>query len=203
MQSGFGADERSQSPEREILRTDGSVVRRETAKSISTTKGVLRGNGKSKPYAWQAPLDLPVDQDMAELEPMTSWERMAGEYQTMRLYPEGHLMAHVRPHLPAHVLPSDEMPHLKEGMEVWAAGLVVRRQRPQGKVVFITLEDEFGHIPLIVWPAVYVEYRLILREPVLLVRAKVSRREGTLNLVVEHAENLPSVKHTPKSMDFR
>ncbi len=204
MQSGFGVGERVQSPRGEGLRTDGSaVVRQQPPKPASTTKGVSQSNGKGKPYAWQAPLDLPVDQDTAELEPMTSWERMAGEYQTMRLYPEGHLMAHVRPNLPANVLPSDEIPHLKEGMEVWTAGLVVRRQRPSGKAVFITLEDEFGHIPMIVWPAVYAEYRLVLREPVLLVRGKISRREGTLNLVVEHAENLPSVRHTPKAMNFR
>jgi DNA polymerase III alpha subunit len=203
MQSGFGTDGRAESSQGESLRTDGSAVRRQPPKPTPATNGKSQGNGKGKPYAWQAPLDLPVDQDMAELEPMTSWERMAGEYQTMRLYPEGHLMAHVRPNLAAHILPSDEIPHLKEGMEVWTAGLVVRRQRPSGKAVFITLEDEFGHIPLIVWPAVYAEYRLVLREPVLLVRGKISRREGTLNLVVEHAENLPSVRHTPKAMNFR
>ena len=111
-------------------------------------------------------MELPIEQDMADLAPMTSWERMAGEYQTMSLYPEGHLMNHVRPKLSPSVLPSDEIPHLKDGMEVWTAGLVIRRQRPLGKAVFITLEDEFGHTPLIVWPAVYAQYRLVLREQI-------------------------------------
>jgi error-prone DNA polymerase len=151
----------------------------------------------------QQHLKIPVEQDMADLAPMTSWEKMAGEYQTMSLYPEGHLMAHVRPTLPPNVLPSDEIPHLKDGMEVWTAGLVIRRQRPLGKAVFITLEDEFGHTPLIVWPAVYDQYRLILREPVLMIRGTVSRREGTMNIMVTHAESLHTLKDTPSSKNWR
>jgi error-prone DNA polymerase len=151
----------------------------------------------------QQRMELPIEQDMADLAPMTSWERMAGEYQTMSLYPEGHLMNHVRPKLSPSVLPSDEIPHLKDGMEVWTAGLVIRRQRPLGKAVFITLEDEFGHTPLIVWPAVYAQYRLVLREPVLLIRGTVSCREGTMNIMVTHAESLQTLKDTPGSKNWR
>ena len=147
-------------------------------------------------------MEIPVEQDMADLAPMTSWERMAGEYQTMSLYPKGHLMQHIRPNLPSHVLPSDEVPHLKDGIEVWTAGLVIRRQRPLGKAVFITLEDEFGLIPLIIWPTVYAQYRLILREPVLMIRGTVSQREGTLNIMVTHAENLHTLKDTPRSKNW-
>jgi error-prone DNA polymerase len=139
---------------------------------------------------------------MASLTPMTGWEEMAGEYQTMSLYPQGHLMGHMRPHLSRDILPSDELPHLQEGMEVWVAGLVIRRQRPLGKTVFITLEDEFGHIPLIVWPSVYARYRLVLREPVLKVRGKVSRREGTLNIAVTHAESLRTLRTTPSAKNW-
>ena len=45
------------------------------------------------------------------------------------------------------------------------AGLVIRRQRPLSRAVFMTLEDEFGHIPLMVMPKVYERYRMVLREP--------------------------------------
>ena len=139
---------------------------------------------------------------MASLTPMTGWEEMAGEYQTMGLYPQGHLMGHMRPHLSRDILPSDELAHLEEGMDVWVAGLVIRRQRPLGKTVFITLEDEFGHIPLIVWPSVYARYRLVLREPVLKVRGRVSRREGTLNIAVTHAESLQTLRTTPSAKNW-
>ena len=112
-------------------------------------------------------------------------------------------MNHIRPKLPSRVLPSGELPHLKDGTEVWTAGLVIRRQRPLGKAVFITLEDEFGHIPLIVWPAVYAQYRLVLREPVLMMKGKISRREGTMNITVTHAESLHTLKDTPSAKNWR
>jgi len=50
------------------------------------------------------------------------------------------------------------------------AGLVIRRQRPRGKVVFITLEDEFGHIPLMVFPQVYERQELKFKSPFLIVK---------------------------------
>ena len=155
-----------------------------------------------RPGGGQQPLELPVEQDMAELPGMSEWEAMAGEYRTLGLYPDGHLMAHMRPHLGAGVVPSNEVPGLDDGEKVTVAGLVIRRQRPLAKAVFITLEDEFGHTPLIVWPAVYDRYRQVLREPVLRVKGVVSRRDGTLNIVVTHAESLTAFANTPKSKNW-
>ena len=58
------------------------------------------------------------------------------------------------------------------------AGLVIRRQHPVAQAIFMTLEDEYGHVPLIVWPKVFQRYRLVLREPVLKVRGTVSPPGG-------------------------
>ena len=154
------------------------------------------------PVGNQQALQLPVEQDAAELPDLSEWEAMAGEYATMGLYPNGHLMALIRPHLSSDVLSSHEVPDLSDGAEVAVAGLVIRRQRPLGNAVFITLEDEFGHIPLIVWPKVYDRYRLVMREPVLTVRGVVSRREGTLNIVVTHAEAVATVRDPPKAKNW-
>ena len=184
------------------LRYRPTPLVRSTSNGRGTSNGVGHAMPKAQRLPWQQPLELPVEQDMASLTPMTGWEEMAGEYQTMSLYPQGHLMGHMRPHLSRDILLSDELPHLEEGMEVWVAGLVIRRQRPLGKTVFITLEDEFGHIPLIVWPKVYARYRLVLREPVLKVRGKVSRREGTLNIAVTHAESLQTLRTTPSAKNW-
>jgi error-prone DNA polymerase len=156
-----------------------------------------------RPVGEQRPLALPVVQDMPGLPGLTDWEEMVGEYRTMGLYPDGHLMAKLRPALDADILPSDEVAHLRDGEEVAVAGLVVRRQRPLAKAVFITLEDEFGHMPVVVWPKTYERYRLVLREPLLKVRGKVSRREGTMNIVLTHAEVLEGPSHTPESRSWR
>ena len=152
-----------------------------------------------RPGGEQQTLQLPVEQDMAELPGMSQWEIMADEYQTLSLYPRGHLMAALRPRLDADVLPSHKVTELADGESVTVAGLVIRRQRPLGRAVFITLEDEFGHIPLVVWPKVYKRYRLATREPVLLVRGVVSRREGALNVVVTHAEPILYSRRLPSA----
>ncbi len=88
-------------------------------------------------------------------------------------------------------------------MEVSVAGLVIRRQRPLAKAVFITLEDEFGHSPIVVWPKTYQRYRHVLREAVLKVRGVVSRREGTLNIVLTHAEPISAMDKLPESHSWR
>jgi error-prone DNA polymerase len=156
-----------------------------------------------RPVDGQQRLGLPVEQDMAELPGLSEWEEMAGEYRTMGLYPGGHLMAKLRPSLDPGIVPSDEVPHLRDGEETTVAGLVIRRQRPLAKAVFLTLEDEFGHTPVVVWPKTYERYRLVLREPLLKVRGTVSRREGTLNIVLTHAEVLEGPRHTPEARSWR
>jgi error-prone DNA polymerase len=74
----------------------------------------------------------------------------------------------------------------KDGDLVKVAGLVARPlQHPLAEAYFLSLEDEFGFIPLIVWPSTYEEYKRELREPFMLVEGTISRREGTLNIVVQ------------------
>ena len=151
----------------------------------------------------QLALPLPVEQDMAELPPQDQWEIMMDEYRTLGLHPQGHLMALLRPHLPSGVLTSPEVSGLPNGEEVSVAGLIIRRQRPLGKAVFLTLEDEFGHIPIIVWPKIFLRYRMVLKEPVVVVRGEVSRRDGTMNIVAKHAENIQGARHLPKAKNWQ
>ena len=158
---------------------------------------------RHRPGGGRQMLDLPAEQDMAGLSPLTQWEAMAGEYQTMGLYPGGHLMEAMRPHLGPDVLTSQDIPNLKDGERVTVAGLVIRRQRPLSKAVFITLEDEFGHIPLMVWPAAYERYRLVIKEPVLKAWGTVSRREGALNIVLEGAEAVHAPRDLPVAKSWQ
>ena len=83
------------------------------------------------------------------------------------------------------------------------AGLVIRRQRPHGKVVFITLEDEFGHIPCMVFSGVYEKYEHRFRSPFLVVRGRLTRREGTHNVVVTGVKPFRALDRVPASRDFR
>ena len=43
---------------------------------------------------------------------------------------------------------------------------------------------------MMVWPKTYERYRLVLREPLLVASGFVSRRDGTMNIMLTHAEVL-------------
>jgi len=150
----------------------------------------------------QLPLEMPVDQDMPALPEATDWEVMEGEYRTMGIHPRSHLMAHLRAQLPQ-VTTSAEIWSKPDSAEVQVAGLVVRRQRPQAKAYFLTLEDEFGHTPTLAWLSTYQQYRHVIREPALLITGTVSAREGTMNVVIRHVEPLPNLGHaSPPSKNW-
>ena len=156
-----------------------------------------------RPINTQQPLPLPVEQDMAELPEQSQWETMGEEYRIMGLYPEGHLMALARLYLRPGILSSRDLDAKADGEIVTVAGLVIRRQRPLAKAVFLTLEDEFGHIPLVVWPGEFAKYRQVIREPLLVIRGQVSRRDGTMNIVAQHVEPMPAMNHLPKAKSWQ
>jgi error-prone DNA polymerase len=159
-----------------------------------------------RPVNSQLGLSLPVKQDIVELNAPSEWERMKEEYGILSLYPSGHIMAKLRPHLKPGICCSKDIAGLGDGAEVTTAGLVIRRQRPQGRVVFITLEDEFGHIPLMVFPQVYEIQEHKFKSPFLMVKGRLTRREGTHNLVVSHVRPFNTVEKLdkiPHSKDWR
>jgi error-prone DNA polymerase len=155
-----------------------------------------------RPMNSQLALPLPVRQDMVDLEAPGDWERMQEEYSVLSLFPAGHIMGRLRPRFHGSVYCSKDIERLKDGAEVITAGLVIRRQRPRGKVVFITLEDEFGHIPLMVFPQIYERQELKFRSPFLVVKGKLSRREGTHNVVVMQVKPFRALEQVPASKDW-
>jgi error-prone DNA polymerase len=71
--------------------------------------------------------------------------------------------------------------------------MVVARQRPStaNGVVFMLLEDEHGHINLIVPPPVYERHRAVVRgEPLVLARGRFEHVGRNRNIVVAHLETL-------------
>jgi error-prone DNA polymerase len=156
-----------------------------------------------RPINSQLSLPLPIKQDMVELVAPDEWEKMQEEYNVLSLFPVGHIMERLRPRFKANMITSKDIARLGDGAEVMAAGLVIRRQRPLGKVVFITLEDEFGHIPLMVFPQVYERQEHKFKSPFLVVRGSLSRREGTHNVVVNQVRPFSALEKTPKTRDWR
>ncbi len=140
------------------------------------------------PAGRQMPLPLSIEQDMVSLADMTAWERMAAEYENLGLSPVHHPLAFVRRGLHEGVVSSRHLDRLPDGAMMEIAGLVVCRQHPMTAkgFVFLLLEDEFGLANVVVKPKLYASARSVIRsEPFLLVRGRLQKREGTLNVVAE------------------
>jgi error-prone DNA polymerase len=156
-----------------------------------------------RPVNSQLSLSLPVEQDMVDLESPGEWEMMKEEYGVLSLFPVGHVMARLRSRFNGGFYTSRDINKLGNGSEVTIAGLVIRRQRPHGKVVFMTLEDEFGLIPLMVFPQVYERQEYEFKSPFLVVKGKLSRREGTYNVVVTQVKPFRVLDKLPQSRNWR
>jgi len=156
-----------------------------------------------RPINQQLLLPLPVEQDLVELSPPGDWERMKEEYSLLSMFPAGHIMSRLRTRFGKGFCTSRDIEGLASGAPVTAAGLVIRRQRPRRKVVFITLEDEFGHIPCMVFPQVYERYEHDFKSPFIVVKGTLTRREGTHNVVISGVQPFQTMEKAPQSRDWR
>ena len=152
----------------------------------------------------QLALPLPAANPPAALTATSRARRMLDEYAMLGLCPDGHVMELLRPQLGPEVLTSDGLLGCRDGDVVRVAGRVVRRQRPLAAAVFLTLEDEFGLIPLAVWPAQWERLKGALRRSLVVVEGQVSRRDDTLNVAVQNAWPLAlDLDHRHGRQDWR
>ena len=152
----------------------------------------------------QRAFPISVEDGVPDLADFSAYDKMAGEYGVMGIYPKGHVMEFVRPSLSAGVLPASAVEDVDEGREILVAGWPVVRQHPRGKdgTVFVTIEDETGDVQLIVWPRVFAKRRRELNSLVLLVKGVVSRWDGTTNVVVSDLRSLNTGVHMPDAHDW-
>ena len=103
------------------------------------------------------------------------------------------------------VLPTAALEGAGEGEEALVAGWPIARQHPRGEdgTVFVTIEDETGDVPLILWPRVFARCRRELGSPVLLARGVVSRWDGTTNVIASDVERLSVRVPMPAAHDWR
>ena len=88
------------------------------------------------------------------------------------------------------------------------AGLVICRQRPSTAkgVTFLTLEDETGFVNLVVWQAVWDQFKILARTlNVMGVSGRIQAGDGVTHLMVEQiwAPRLASEPVAMGSRDFR
>ena len=199
----------------------GDLVRRTGLKSQATLSLMLAGafdgfTTNRRKALWEAGLHsrpsrngqvaLPVSMDdsVPRVADFTEREKMVGEYRVMGIYPRGHLMEFVRPGLGPDVRPAGEVEGLKDDEAVKVTGWPVARQHPRGRdgTVFVTMEDETGDVQVIIWRDLFAKRRRELRSQVVEVTGRVSRWDGTTNVIATDLRAIQSSVAMPASHDW-
>jgi error-prone DNA polymerase len=121
-------------------------------------------------------------------------EQVINDYRYLRMSLKAHPLAFIRPKLnrPNAVL-HENLGQIRNGRNIFVAGLVLVRQRPGSAkgVIFLTLEDETGVANIIVWPKVFERYRrIILGGRLLRVYGKLQSESGVIHIVANRIEDM-------------
>ncbi len=139
----------------------------------------------------------------------TEGQNIVMDYQSVGLTLERHPMHLLRDRLNRYrYCSAEQLPDLDSGQAISVAGLVITKQRPgtASGVTFVTLEDETGHMNLIVWKQVADQHRAALLNAKLMgVRGEVQIEGRVIHVIakqlIDHSEMLGGL--TIKSRDFR
>jgi error-prone DNA polymerase len=147
-----------------------------------------------------------VGQEAPRLPGMDPMETAVADLWATGVAPNGHPTQFLREELARRgVVTSEGLWHCEPRSRVWVAGVVTHRQRPmtaQG-TTFMNLEDETGLINVVVSKGCWARHRKVARgAPALLIRGRLERAEGVINIVAEELTPLP-VPASAASRDFR
>jgi error-prone DNA polymerase len=193
-------------PQLEALATAGAFAGASAGSSAGGRRGALWAAGA---VAQGGPDRLPgviVGQSSPELPPMTTVEEVVADLWATGLSPDHHPVEFARPGLAERgVLRAVDLLTAEAGRRVWVAGVVTHRQRPataQG-ITFLNLEDETGLINVICSREAWAHHRRVARSAAaLVVRGRLERSDGVVNIVADRLESLALSGRTT-SRDFR
>ncbi len=123
---------------------------------------------------------------------MTEPEAVISDYVSMRLTLRTHPVALLRGRLGSITAEAlcGSAPNRRQAV---VSGLVITRQRPgtASGVIFLTLEDETGSANVVVWNAVYEQFRrAVIAGRLLRVTGEVQREGGVTHLIARRIEDL-------------
>lgn len=137
----------------------------------------------SEPVAGGSLPKGPRGQEKTALEVRLAWER-----DLLGMYFSGHPLAKYQDLLKKHATPIADIESLQDGKEVAVGGRIstVKKviTRSGDEMAFITLEDDFDSIEVIVFPKLYVRTRAaISKDSVVLVRGNLEEQEETRRIL--------------------
>ncbi|HEX5199545.1 MAG TPA: error-prone DNA polymerase [Actinoplanes sp.] len=144
--------------------------------------------------------------DAPMLPGMSEVDKLVADVWATGLSPEAHPAQFIRGELDrVGALRISQLGRVEAGTRIRVGGIVTHRQRPAtaGGVTFVNLEDETGMLNVTCSPGLWQRYRRVAKtSSALIVRGRLEKAEGVLNLVADRLEAAtPPV--TPASRDFR
>ncbi|MFP3407656.1 error-prone DNA polymerase [Pseudomonas sp. SIMBA_065] len=167
--------------------------------------GALRALARDRHQArWQVaavqpqlPLFAEVDavpEGAVALPAPTVGEDLVSDYQTLGTTLGPHPLTLLRPRLRALGCRSScELAGVEHGDSIAVAGLVVGRQRPQtaSGVTFVTLEDEYGMVNVVVWRDLAErQRRALVGSQLLKVSGRLEQENGVRHLIARRLEDV-------------
>ena len=155
------------------------------------------------------PAETAIPEGLPLLRAPREGHDIAADYGSLGLSLRRHPLALLRGRLSARgAVPTESLWDVPTGRWVKTAGLVITRQRPGSAsgVTFVTMEDETGHVNLIVWKRVAEEQRAaLLGSRLLEVEGAVQREGDVLHVIARRLHDLSSLLGdlAVESRDFR
>lgn len=172
-------------------------------KLLAAADALLSLSGHRRQQVWDAAglhatpellQEAPVNEEYLELDAAPEGEEIVWDYASTGLTLRRHPLALLRPRMAAKkLLSSRDLRYIPDGRVVRTAGIVTLRQQPStaNGTIFVSLEDEFGAVQVIVWSAVREEQRQVLLESRFLAVKGVWQRRGPVaNLIAHKLVNL-------------
>ena len=153
--------------------------------------------------------DAPIDEEVLELPAACEGEEVLWDFASTGLTLRSHPLKLLRARLDKHRLKtSADLRRVREGQLVRTAGIVTLRQQPvtANGVVFVSLEDEYGAIQVIVWEHVRERQRqVLLGSRLLAVQGRWQRQGEVCSLIAEKLADLSHLlgRLTTESRNFR
>ena len=145
-----------------------------------------------------------VVEEIQELAAPTVGEDLHSDYASLGTTLGPHPLTLLRPELMARrLMSSRDLKERRHGQPARIAGLVVGRQRPgtASGVTFVTLEDEFGMVNVVVWRTLAERQRReLVASQLMRVDGTIETRDGVLHVV---AGRLQDISELLKGLDTR
>ena len=120
--------------------------------------------------------------------PLSEHERILAEVSQTGVNAGVHLTELVEKQLKKiGVVPSYKLDEVPNGSQVIIGGVIASAQRPPTAkgVAFLSLEDRWGHVNVVLKPETYETFRPLLRAPFVAIKGKVQNQNGAVSILAE------------------